>query len=148
MDEKIINEVNSINSLNFNWLAELSDGTVINQFDTGKDNSFPIVIKNINCINWFYLYSKEDKYILDLKNGFIYKNKIIQDFLEEDKLKTKKNIRLIYFRRVRRYFDNQLTKINKTVHHIVGFQYNDINNINHKIVMQIDDNNGDCILGD
>lgn len=143
------NENNAMNSLHFFWKAELKDGTIIHQFDKdGIEHRYQEVKDKFINLKYFYLYNKNDSnnvFIVDLINGFIYKNKIIKNFKEENK---KYNIRLIYFRTHRKKINlNNLKKLEEEIHYNLGFQYLDSNNINHKIILQID-KNGDFLIGE
>jgi len=151
IDKNIVSGDNSISKLNFLWKAKLNNDIIIKQLDDeGKEHRYQEIKDNFDKLKYFYLTNNKDKtFIVDLINGFIYLNKR-QRNLFDDKLE-KKNIRLIYFRR------KQISiKIGKTKHkfpkgdivrYFLGFQYNDLEGRNHKILLQINDE-GNVIIGD
>jgi hypothetical protein len=139
---------NPMESLSLYWKAELKNGEVINQFDNNLDKNYARVKENLINLRWFILYDKNNfnkKFMVDLENGFIYTNNIIQDFAEVQTKIEKKNIRLIYCRRKRIKIGNNKPEL--TIRYILGFQYNDTFGYNRKIVLQIDES-GNWILGD
>jgi len=143
------NKNNDMNLFQFYWMALLKNGDYIKQYEDDVEHRFQEVIDKFNELQFFYLYNKDnfkEKFIVDLENGFVYKNIIIQDFKETDNKKN--NIRLIY-KRVRR---NKITtgnvkSIKEEIHYLLGLQYSDKLGNNKKIILQID-NEGNWILGD
>jgi len=141
---------NPMKSLSFYWEAEFKNGKVINQFDNNTDTNYAIIKSRLKELSWFILYNKNnpnDKFIVDLQNGFIYRNKIMQDFCETDNKIEKNNIRLIYFRRKRVIIQTPSNKQELIIHYFLGFQYNDKLGNNRQIVLQIDAD-GSFIIGD
>jgi hypothetical protein len=143
------NKNNDMNLFQFYWMALLKNGDYIKQYEDDVEHRFQEVIDKFKELQFFYLYNKnnfKEKFIVDLENGFVYKNIIIQDFKETDNKKN--NIRLIY-KRVRR---NKITtgnvkSIKEEIHYLLGLQYSDKLGNNKKIILQID-NEGNWILGD
>jgi hypothetical protein len=151
MDNSISIDINSgnnaMNSLSFYWKAEFKNGDVVNQFETEKDDKFKLVQDRLHELKYFYLYNKsnfQDRFIVDLENGFIFRNNIIEYSSKE---KIKKNIRLINFRTVQKIFSENITLLKTIVRYKLGFQYNDENNINRKIILIIDEQ-GNWVLGE
>ena len=134
-------------SLTFHWKALFKDGNFINQFDEDGEHKFKEIKDKFNGLHFFYLFNKnnlKEKFIVDLENGFIYKNEI-NSFIQEEEIKT--NIRLIYFRRHKvEIGEKDLKEKSHNITYHLGFQYNDKNGNNKQIVFQIDEN-GNWILG-
>jgi len=130
----------------FHWLAIFSDGTYINQFTGEQENQYLDVQNRSNELKLFILYNvnTHEEFHVDLEKGIIYKESNFISFTEEN---TKKNIRLIYFRRWRRTFDAQGNQIKAEVHYFLGLQYNTEDNKNKQILLEIDEN-GNFILGE
>ncbi len=149
---KNLREDNPMDSLNYYWCAELINGALIYQVDSvGIEHSYQEVKQNFNNLAWFYLYHKDNPkniVIIDLINGGIYINKITLDLNEERDERIKYNIRLIYYRTIRRIFDFLSMKETRVeINYNLGFQYNDENGSNKKIILKID-NQGNIIIGD
>jgi hypothetical protein len=140
---------NSMDSLSFHWTAGFKDGSDLMQFnEDGTENRFKLVKDRIEELKDFYIYNKDLSkiFIVNLDKGYISfgKTQTIQpDLLKEEK----KNIRLIFFRR----HTVELTISNIEKSHVIiyflGFQYNDKNGYNRKIILIID-NQGNWYLGD
>ena len=62
-------------------------------------------------------------------------------------LQSKQNIRLIYFRRNKVFFDNQMGPMGHETTYFLGYQYNKDNGSNHKVLVLLDQQ-GNMILGD
>ena len=138
---------NSMDSLSFHWKALFRNGDFINQFEDGIEHKFQEVKDGFNELQFFYLYNKnniKDKFIVDLENGFIFRNEI-KDYPNKI-TEQKKNIRLIYFRTRRKKITEQdLKEISEIIWYTLGFQYQDENDNNHKIILKIDEQ-GNWIL--
>jgi len=139
---------NKILPLSFYWIAELKDGSFIKQFDNTEHRFQEVLDKHAELV-WFYLFNKENnkKFIIDVINGFIYQDKIIEDFSEKKSINEKQNIRLIYFRTIRNkigIYDKKLKK--QEIHYTIGFQWNDKNGNNEKVLLEIDEI-GNIIIG-
>lgn len=154
MDKIINGENNSMNSLSFLWTAIFSDNSKIEQFETNFDNSFKRVQIRFTELNYFVIYNKEKNltFEVDLINGIILFNHIPTEYNKDVYIfnKNKNNIRLIYTRRVREVtvISSKKEVITQLIWHILGFQYLDNNNINHKIILQIEDKTGFFVLGE
>jgi hypothetical protein len=136
---------NSMESLNFYWKAFFSDGSILEQFENGIENKFQKVKDNFDKLIRFSLVNKDYSqcFTVDLQNGFIiYNNRLPTDNREK-----KDNVRLIYFRRIRKILNEQLQEVKCIIHYHLGFQYNDKLGNNQKIILQIDEQ-GNWILGD
>ena len=139
---------NSMNSLQFFWKARFVDNSEIYQFNKdGSENRFQLVKDKFSDLRYFYLIKKDlsQTFTVDLIHGLIFFNnhqKLIYEFTSD-----KKNIRLIYKRRNQVYISEKGNLLKKDVWYLLGFQYLDKNNINHKIILQIDQM-GNFIIGD
>lgn len=144
--DMILGGDNSMLKSNFVWEAQLSTGEIIRQYDGGQNINFKRVKENFDKVVFFCLIGKEKTFIVDLIDGIIFINHRQENLLEESK-KEKYNIRLIYTGRVTKdtYIAEKKVVIN--FYHILGFQYNDNEGKNHKILLQID-NQGNVIIGD
>lgn len=139
---------NSMNSLSFIWKAKFNDNYIIFQFnEDGTENLFKEVKNKFDDLKEFSIYNKDQSiiYTVDLIKGFIYNNKqnIDLDLLKEEKT----NIRLIFFRRHRIEMTEKYLEKSHNIIYFLGFQYNDKNNQNKKILLQID-SQGNFIIGD
>lgn len=144
IDININSGTNSMDSLSFHWTAEFNNG-ILFQFENGMEHRFQEVIDRINELEFFHLYHKKlnIRFIVDLKKGIIKYNNI----LEPINIEEKKNIRLIYFRRITKEIGciDLKEKSNKIMYHL-GFQYIDKNGYNQKIILEIDEE-GNFIIG-
>jgi hypothetical protein len=142
--DTLIGGNNPMESLNFYWMAEFNNG-VIFQFEDGKEHKFQEVLNRMNELEYFHLYHKDGlsniNFIVDLKKGFIK----TLDSEEPEQIEKKENIRLIYFRRIRKILNEQLQEVKCIIHYHLGFQYNDKNGNNRQIVLIID-NEGNWVL--
>jgi hypothetical protein len=144
IDQNYKERNNSISSLSFHWLAIFKDGTYINQFQGEEEHKFQEVIDKFKDLQVFILHHSKthDKFIVDLEKGFICKDKPIKLNIEEKK----KNIRLIFFRRHKVELTESLKEQSHIIEYHLGFQYNDKDDHNRQIVLQIDDE-GNWIIG-
>jgi hypothetical protein len=136
---------NSMKSLSFYWIAEFEDNCIY-QFENGIEHRFQEVKNKINKLKYFTLQHKEKtiNFTVDLTLGIITFNKNYQaGELKEEK----QNIRLIFFRRHRITMTENLIKKSHIIEYHLGFQYNDKNGNNQKIILQIDEQ-GNWILGE
>jgi len=138
---------NSISNLAFIWSAYFKNNIPIFQFDleTGKENRFKLVKEKFDDLDYFILWNKEKAFKVDLINGLIFFNNN-QTIVEEFK-KKKTNIRLIFFRRHKVKLSEQMIEKKHEIIYFLGFQYQDENKNNHKIILQID-KDGNWIIGD
>lgn len=131
-----LKSTNSIDTLQFHWIAEFQDTSYIMQFEDGQEHLFSEVRNRMNELKYFCLYNKDNmvynRFTVDLEKGQIYYNNgsliSYSDIIEE-----KKDIRLIFFRRH--------TVVLGESHNIcffLGLQYNDKSGNNRKIIFQID----------
>lgn len=138
---------NSMKPLSFHWKALFRDGSFISQFENEKENKFQLVRDKFNELQFFYLYNRnnsKEKFIVDLDNGFIFKNEINNYPQEFEK---RENIRLIFFRRHRVEMTEKMIEKSHTIEYHLGFQYNDKLGNNQKIILIIDEQ-GNWILGE
>jgi hypothetical protein len=137
---------NSMSNLDFYWIAEFEDDCIFQFEVNGTETKFKEVQNRFDSLKYFTLQHKEKElsFTVDLTLGIITSNKKAQ-IIEENKIK--KNIRLIYFRRNRVELTSAMKEIVRNITYHLGFQYQDENNNNHKIILQID-NNGGWILGE
>lgn len=136
---------NTISGLAFCWHIIFTDGTYCSQFEGGEERSFKEVQDRIKEVKSFMLYNKQTKdyFTVDLTKGLIKFNSV--EVPQE--VEVKKNIRLIYFRRVRIEIGQvDLKEKSKTITYFLGFQYNDKNENNRQIVLQID-SEGNFVIG-
>jgi hypothetical protein len=139
---------NSISNLSFLWIARFKDESKIYQIDKrGVEHRFKEVLDRWEELSYFYLTNNRDKtFTIDLNNGLIFFNN--HQSTEEDLKKEKKNIRLIYFRRnIIEFNINNLKENNKKIIYFLGLQYLDNNDINRKIILQID-KQGNFLIGE
>lgn len=126
------------------WKAILKNNTVIDQFNQdGIENKFELVQNNFSELKEFWLIGQNNKFVVDLEKGII-NNFYFESFYKEVK---KENIRLIYFRRKREHFSQNGEFINLEIHYFLGFQYNE-NNLNRKIILEIDEYGNFIVIGD
>jgi len=131
---------NSMNpSLSFSWIAIFNDGTKINQYEeNGIENKFQLVKDRFNELGYFNLTNKEGKlFTVDLINGLIGYNYLALPYIEVKE--KKENVRLIFFRRHRVTLNQEGKEIEHILNYHLGFQYNDKNGYNQKIVLKIDE---------
>jgi hypothetical protein len=137
-----------MNNLQFIWKARFVDDTQIQQFNEDmSENRFQQVKDRFKDLRYFYLTHIKLPicFTVDLIKGILFYNNHQQ--IDIDLKKTKQNIRLIYFRRRKKDFTMDMKFIDETITYFLGLQYNDENNNNHKIVLQID-KDGNFIIGD
>jgi hypothetical protein len=140
IDKKNIEVNNSISNLIYYWKAYFKDGSSISQFENELENRFKLVKEQFNDLIFFELYNKnnqEDRFIVDLERGFIFKNKITN--YPESK-ETKNNIRLIFFRRHTVNIGTvDLQEKSHNIIYFLGLQYNTEEGNNRKIILQINE---------
>lgn len=139
---------NTISNLSFFWRARFKDESTINQIDDeGNEHRFQEILDRFDELSYFYLTNNKDKvFSVDLTNGIIFFNN--HRPIEEEFKSEKKNIRLIYFRRNIVELNSQSFKEQKRdIIYFLGLQYLDKNNINRKILLQID-SQGNVVIGD
>jgi len=149
----IINNIemgnNSMLPLSFHWTAKFNDGTIIEQFgEDGIDNNFKIVKERFIDLKYFQLHNQDLSKIftIDLEKGII-KFCDAQEFEEEKEKEIKNNIRLIYFRRHQRIFNGKMEEVKHVIIQYLGYQYQDIEGKNRKVILKIDEN-GKWVLGE
>ena len=146
IDTNINGENNSMDSLSFYWMAEFSDGSIIEQFDENKkEHRYQEVLDRINELEFFHLHHKilNIRFIVDLKKGIIKYNNAI----EPVEIEEKRNIRLIFFRRHK--VEIGVVDLKEQKHEIIyhlGLQWNDKLGNNKKIILEIEDS-GNFIIG-
>ena len=130
---------NAISNLSFIWSAILKDGSKIDQFnEDGSENKFQLVKDKFNELGYFNLTNKEGKlFTVDLINGLIGYNYLALPYIEVKE--KKENVRLIFFRRHRVTLNQEGKEIEHILNYHLGFQYNDKNGYNQKIVLKIDE---------
>jgi hypothetical protein len=139
-------ESNSMSSLSFHWLARFRDNIIIKQFDLEKkEHLFREVQDKISDLIYFTLYNNSQVFTVDLKNGIIFFNN--HQKVELDLLKEKKDIRLIFFRRHTVELSENFKEKNHNILYFLGLQWNDKEDKNRKILLQID-SMGNFVLGD
>lgn len=119
--------------MNYEWKANYTDNTSLNQFVDGEENRFGDI--ELDKLDTFLLRSNQlkTKVLVDIAEGYIYLNGTRIFFGIE-------NNRLIYFRRVRQNFG--LSKMgSRTINHIVGLQ-GTVDGKNRKLMFAIDDETG------
>jgi hypothetical protein len=141
---------NNMETLMFFWTAIFKDGSFISQFDskTNQENLFGLVRDRFSELDCFILKhrSKDIQFKVDLAKGVISYGKnqeITPEFIKE-----RDNLRLIYFRRVRKEIGEHdfIVKL-VSITFFLGFQYNDAAGHNRQIVLKID-GDGNWILGE
>ena len=135
--------------LNFLWKATFEDDSTVSQFnEDGTENKFKIVQDKFDDLTYFELRNIVNNSIInvDLINGFIILNNYKFN-IPEDIKKQKHNIRLIYFRRSKNDINIKGEVLLQTISYFIGYQYNDLQGKNRKVLVNIDQD-GNMILGD
>jgi len=139
---------NTISSLSFLWKSVLKSGEIINQLDNGIDTNYKKVKENFNNLAYFYLSNnKGDTFTVDLLKGTITYNNFKELEGLKEQSKEKKNIRLIYFRRVCVDSTTSGKVLSHKIFYFLGYQYNLENNENRKVILIID-NDGNWNIGE
>jgi len=126
------------------WKSVFKDNTEINQINMdGTENKFELVQNRFPVLKEFWLMGIAECFIVDLEKGTINRGRG-ESFYKESK---KENIRLIYFLRKREYFSQDGDFIKLETHYFLGFQYNE-NNLNRKIILEIDEDGNFIIIGE
>ena len=119
------------------------------QFEQGQEHSFQEVKDRFSEVKYFVLYDKDNmlkRFIVDLEKGNLYFS--TEALLFDSEIKPKNNIKLIYFRRIRKEIGCQdLKEKLEIIWYFLGFQYNDVQGHNQKILLQID-SKGSWTLGE
>lgn len=145
IDKNDIGIDNSMSILTFYWIAYFKDGSILKQFDNGKENKFKDVLDKKNQLIKFSLVKNDSSQLFEVD---LVKGKIIYNKCElESENKEKNNIRLIYFRRNIINFDYNFDELNRNIIYFLGFQYLDKNNKNCKVFLKIDKNGNFIIEG-
>lgn len=146
MDINLNSGNNSMNSLQFSWVAIFKDGSKIDQFENDIEYKFKEVREKINELAYFNLTNKEGKHFtVDLLTGLIGYNDLILPYRE---IKEKKdNIRLIFFRRHAVKMTESGHPLDHMIIYHLGYQWNDKFGNNQKIILQIDEQ-GNWFLGE
>lgn len=113
----------------FHWNAELTDGTIIRQFDSeGKEHSFSEVQDKEDSLVYFWLELQESpeplKVGVSLVDGCFNINDFVIHPLKDDKpwVHLKPEFRVINFRRIRQHFDGELEFKNLDMDYFIGWQ--------------------------
>jgi len=137
---------NTIEPCSFFWISLFQDNSKIEQFNPdGSENRFQLVKDKMNELAYFNLTDRKGHFFtIDLINGRIGYNYLPLPYLEKT---DKQNIRLIFFRRhqMKMSMNGKLKSHNIEYH--LGFQWQDFEKRNHKIILKID-NEGSWIIGD
>ena len=137
---------NPISSLSFHWSAIFKDGSKISQFEEGIEHRFQEVRDRFSELAYFNLTNHKGKlFMVDLINGLIGYNYLALPYVESKE--KKKNVRLIFFRRHKVELSTDLKEKNHNIIYHLGFQYNDSEGKNRKIILRID-KEGNWILGE
>ena len=145
-----VREADKTSSLQFYWLAELKNGSIVMQFENGIENLFQEVKDRFDELKYFVLYNKNyiyNRFTVDLEKGKIYFQDGYLLSSKDSSTQEKKNIRLIYFRRHKIDFGNNLEEQNHSIVYFLGLQYNDLRGNNYKLILQID-SQGNWSLGE
>lgn len=134
--------LNSMNLLDFYWVACFKNDELIFQFTDNKENRFQIVKDRFSELKYFCLYHKNSKlyFLVDLEQG----NISFMDYSNRENAEKKYNIRLIYFRRHNIEIFNNESK--HRIRYFLGYQYNDNNGINYRTILEIN-SDGSFIIG-
>jgi len=126
------------------WIAQFKDGTILRQYEGEKENLFKGVLDRVDELEVFNLVNtKTNKaYRLNLFTGVL---NIIQQgtFMRkpEPELTTKRKLRLIFFRRMEKNmgFSGTIESSGEPtlIAYFLGYQYNDDVGKNHKLLVQI-----------
>jgi hypothetical protein len=141
-------ESNNTMKLSFHWTAAFKDGPDVMQIDeNGVENRFQLVKDRFSDLTEFYLYNEELSkiFIVDLVKGNIKFGHV--HILEDDNVKIKQNIRLIFFRRNQVIFSLNGKQMEHIIIYHLGFQYQDEEGKNKKTIIKID-SKGSWILGE
>jgi len=133
--------------LNLVWKATFSDGSVIKQFDGDKENKFELVKNRFEELSQFELVhiDKPLLFVVDTRRGFLFINKCHN--VAEEIVGSKSNIRLIYFRRRNIDFNIKGEVLDTRISYFLGYQYNDKQGKNRKVLLNIDQD-GNVVIGD
>jgi hypothetical protein len=135
--------------LKFHWTATFKDGSEISQYDAdGKEHPFKEVLENSsNLVSFYIVHSiKPLKITVDLTRGLLFINTQQQDVGKELQ-EEKSNIRLVFFRRHTVKLTQELLESGHNIVYFIGYQYNDKSGINHKVLLQVDQD-GNITIGD
>jgi len=136
-------------NFSFTWIANFRDGSILSQFDpiTGQEIRFKDVQDKFESLQKFSLVNTFQTLTVtvDLEQAVIIINKT--QVVESDFGKNRNNVRLIYFRRNRLVYGNNLNTVLKhEIIYFIGYQYNDEVGQNHKLLFQIDAE-GNIVVG-
>jgi len=135
--------------LKFNWTAVFNDSTQISQYEVDmSEHLFKEVLDNSDKLTSFYIVhlTLPLKITVDLTRGLLFINAQQQDVgpeLQEEK----QNIRLIFFRRHTVKLTPEMLESGHNIVYFIGYQYNDKSGINHKVLLQVDQD-GNITIGD
>ena len=134
--------------LHYIWKADFKDGSSIKQFEDNKEHLFQEVKDRFSDLVLFTFYHIDKPFwvSVDLQKGLLFVNQ--NEYIAEDFIKEKSNIRLIVFRRHQdTRVVNTLEEVDHKIYYFIGYQYQDTHGNNRKVVVQLDK---DCniIIGD
>lgn len=131
-------ESNNSMKLSFSWLAIFKDNLEIAQFnEDGTENRFKLIQDNFSNLKEFFLFNSDLSKIfkVNLEKGNITLGKNISDDSEE----LKNNIRLVFFRRHLVEMSQNGKTQSHQIFYYLGYQYQDLNGQNRKIILKIDE---------
>ena len=133
--------------LSFFWIALFKNNSKIEQFDKdGTENKFKLIQDNFFELAYFNLTDRKGHmFTVDLINGRIGYNYLPLPYLESTT--EKNNIRLIFFKRHKVEISEKGKELSHNIEYHLGFQYQDSEKRNHKIILIID-SEGNWVLGE
>jgi len=133
--------------LNLIWTARFRDNTILSQFEGDKENKFKEVQDRFRELYHFSIHhiNKPLTIGVDLIRGLIFLNQA--QIADNDLIKTKDNIRLIFFRRHKVQLANNFVEKNHSITYFIGYQYTDKTGRNKKVIVQADQE-GNIVIGD
>ena len=142
--------------LNFQWEAIFRDGIIIPQFEEDKEHLFSEVKEKFSDLVLFKIkhINLPLEIAVDLTRGLLFYNlgqpmELYEALgnVDEDYIKEKKDIRLIFFRRHKQDLNSNLEEIKHEITYFIGYQYLDSENHNKKVNIKLN-NTGNLIIGD
>jgi len=139
------------------WVAQFQDGRVLRQFDDEdqtREHLFKEVLDHQEDLTLFNLCNLDTKtmYRLNLETGIVHIIKQSSFVHNPEPDHSTKKVRLIYFRRMEKKmeFDGREMSESEPVvkAYFLGYQYNDELGKNHKMLLQVHDDDQVFISGD
>jgi len=128
---------NSMKSLSFFWIAIFKDGTKIEQFQNNQEQLYKRIQEKKDELVYFNLTDRKGHlFTVDVVRGAIAFNDLTLSYRED--IEKKENVRLIFFRRHQVDTTERGTIVAHRMWYHLGYQYNDNNGNNRKVILKID----------